>query len=312
MNPLIVLRQMIVILIMILTGFFCQKRGYIQDSHSKSMSFLVANVFNPALVLSSVLSSEKVTDFTMVNRSFLAAVSLAAMMVASAYLLTWRKKEDRRKTVMLRLLYIFNNMGFIGIPVVRSVLGEKYVVYVAVFMLVYAVLGYTLGISMMDGVSRISLDNLKKIVNTGTVSAVLALFLFYTGIRLPQLITLPVTYLGGAATPMCMIVTGMLLARRENLLQLFRDAELVRIAGIKMLLPLVIAFVLHFLPIPGEIRQLTFILSAMPVGNLQLMQLNERGWDTTLLSDSIIVTTILSVVSIPVLVFIYNAVPFLR
>ena len=312
MNPLIVLRQMIVILLMILTGFFCQKKGYIQDSHSRSMSFLVANVFNPALVLSSVLSSEKVTDFTMVNRSFLAAVSLAAMMVASAYLLTWRKKEDRRKTVMLRLLYIFNNMGFIGIPVVRSVLGEKYVVYVAVFMLVYAVLGYTLGISMMDGVSRISLDNLKKIVNTGTVSAVLALFLFYTGIRLPQLITLPVTYLGGAATPMCMIVTGMLLARRENLLQLFRDAELVRIAGIKMLLPLVFAFVLHFLPIPGETRQLTFILSAMPVGNLQLMQLNERGWDTTLLSDSIIVTTILSVVSIPVLVFIYNAVPFLR
>ena len=112
--------------------------------------------------------------------------------------------------------------------------------------------------------------------------------------------------------PMCMIVTGMLLARRENLLQLFRDAELVRIAGIKMLLPLVFAFVLHFLPIPGEIRQLTFILSAMPVGNLQLMQLNERGWDTTLLSDSIIVTTILSVVSIPVLVFIYNALPFLR
>lgn len=312
MNPIIVFRQMLIILIMILTGFFCQKKGYIQNSHSRSMSFLVANVFNPALVLSSVLSSEKVTDFTMVNRSFLAAAALSAMMVASAFLLTARPGRDRHKTVMLRLLYIFNNMGFIGIPVVRSVLGEKYVIYVAVFMLVYAVLGYTLGISMMDNVKRISLQNLKKVVNTGTVSAVLALFLFYTGLRLPQIITLPVTYLGGAATPMCMIVTGMLLAQREHLLQLFRDPEIVRIAVIKMLLPLAFAFVLHFLPIPAEIRQLTFILSAMPVGNLQLMQLNERGWDTTLLSDCIIVTTILSVISIPVLVFIYNALPFLR
>ena len=86
---------------------------------------------------------------------------------------------------------------------------------------------------------------------------------------------------------MCMIVTGMLL-------------------------PLVFACIMRVLPVPAEIRQLTFILSAMPVGNLQLMQLNERGWDTTLLSDSIVVTTIFSVVSIPVLVFVYNALPFLR
>ena len=312
MNPLIVFRQMVIILILILTGFFCQKKGYIQNSHSRSMSFLVANVFNPALVLSSVLSSEKASDFTLVNRSFLAAVSLCILMVASAFLLTARNKGDERKTVMLRLLFIFNNMGFIGIPVVRSVLGEEYVIYVAVFNLVYAVLGYTLGISLMDHMTRISLQNLKKVVNVGTISAVLSLFLFYTGLRLPQVITLPVTYLGGAATPMCMIVTGMLLAQKDDLLRLFRNAEMMRIAGIKVLLPLVFACIMRLLPIPSEIRQLTFILSAMPVGNLQLMQLNERGWDTTLLSDSIVVTTIFSVISIPVLVFVYNAVPFLR
>ena len=312
MNPLIVFRQMVIILILILTGWFCLKKGYIQNSHSRSMSFLVANVFNPALVLSSVLSSERATDFTLVNRSFLAAAALTAMMVASAFLLTARSGADRRKTVMLRLLYIFNNMGFIGIPVVRSVLGEEYVIYVAVFNLVYAVLGYTLGISLMDNVTRISLQNLKKVVNTGTIAALLSLFLFYTGLRLPQVIALPVTYLGGAATPMCMIVTGMLLAQKEDLPGLFRNTELIRITGIKMLLPLVFACIMRALPIPAEIRQLTFILSAMPVGNLQLMQLNERGWDTTLLSDSIVVTTIFSVVSIPVLVFVYNALPFLR
>lgn len=312
MNPLIVFRQMVIILILILTGFYCQKKGFIQNSHSRSMSFLVANVFNPCLVLSSVLSSERATDFTMVNRSFLAAVSLAVLMVASAYLLTIRAGSDRHKTVMLRLLFIFNNMGFIGIPVVRSVLGEKYVIYVAVFNLVYAVLGYTLGISMMDQVTRISLQNLKKVINTGTVSAVLSLFLFYTGLRLPEIITLPVTHLGGAATPMCMIVTGMLLAQKEDLLRLFRNAEIMRIAGIKVVLPLLYACIMRLLPIPAEIRQLTFILSAMPVGNLQLMQLNERGWDTTLLSDCIVVTTIFSVISIPVLVFVYNALPFLR
>ena len=49
----IVFEQMLVILIMIAVGYGCYKKKWITDAGAKTMSFLVANITNPAIAISS-------------------------------------------------------------------------------------------------------------------------------------------------------------------------------------------------------------------------------------------------------------------
>ena len=76
---------------------------------------------------------------------------------------------------------------------------------------------------------------------------------------------------------------------------------------VKMILvPLVIAAVLKRLPISEELARVSVILMAMPVGSMTVLLLKENNLEETLCSDSIILSSLLSIVSIPFLVFCYR------
>lgn len=58
MSTILVFEQMMVILLLMLVGAITQKIKQIDQSQQQLLSWLVVNVFNPALSISSVLSSD--------------------------------------------------------------------------------------------------------------------------------------------------------------------------------------------------------------------------------------------------------------
>ena len=308
MDAGIVFQQMLVILLLVLAGFLTRRSGMVGSGHSGALSKLVSSVFNPALIISSMISDPSPKNYAEIRTVFLAAALMYAFLFAAAYLLTAGKRRMYRDKTALRLIYIFPNLGFIGIPVVRAVLGEHYILYVAIFMLEFSILIYSYGELHLEEGARFSLKSLRPMLNIGTFGSLLALFLFFTGIPLPLPIASALEILGSATTPVAMIVTGFAIAEQSDLKKILTDGSTWVCTLLKMLvIPAAFILLLKVLPLPEDIRSLSLIMIAMPAANMPLILISEKGWDTGLYSRVIMLTTVLSVITLPLLVLLYQA-----
>ena len=118
---MIVLKQVIIMALLILTGVICYKTNVISKEASKSLSSLVLMVVNPIVIIVSyqVEFDEKLLKGLLLALLF-SVISIGAAIVLSHILL--RKKEERLS--LERFSCIYSNCGFMGIPLVNGVYGD--------------------------------------------------------------------------------------------------------------------------------------------------------------------------------------------
>lgn len=307
-DPLNVLEQMIVMLILILSGYFVQKMGKVTGDNKKFLSFLVVNIFNPALLISSVITNHAERDYFSVWITFAIAAAMFAIFIIVAQIASYFTKNESDK-VTIKLMFVFSNLGFIGLPVIKNVLGDEYVIYNAIYNLVYNVVFYTYGISLTkkeDGGFKFS--NLKGLLSMGTLGAVAAISLFFLNVHVPAIAEKSIVFFGASCVPMALFIIGITLGEQESLLNIIKSAKNWLFLVFKMIiLPLLCAVVIKYMPgIQDEHKFLALLMIGMPVGSLPLLLLAEKNMDATFCSNGIIITTIFSVLTLPGIVWIYQ------
>ena len=130
---MIILRQMAVLAVLVLIGFFSFKKEIIDRKFCRQLSVIITDFTNPALILSVVATG----DFSATRRELLTALLIAAgiyalLCVLGALIpgLLGVRPEDRR---FYHLLTVYTNTGFIGIPLAQAVLPGSTMVYVVIF-----------------------------------------------------------------------------------------------------------------------------------------------------------------------------------
>lgn len=200
MTFLTVFFQMSALLIMIGAGYLITKKGMMDEHTNNQMSHLIVRIFNPLLVLSSAANSVgQVSPDTVILAGCIAAGMFLVFIVAGMIISPFFEK-DRMQRKMIQLMFVFSNVGFIGIPVISSIFGTEYVIYVSEFMLVYTLVFYTYGIALMDG--KLTAASCRAMINPGTLSGIAALGIILFDIRLPEFIKTAITYLGNITSPM--------------------------------------------------------------------------------------------------------------
>lgn len=311
MQASVILEQMLVILCLVAVGYYVCKRGMITGEQKQGLSSLVVKVFNPALIIAGVLSNgngEKNMGYVIMT--FFVAAGMFASLILVAQLVNRLGGLPERGRVERILMYIFSNVAFIGIPVVRAVLGAENIIYVAVFILEFNILFYTYGYSLMEEDSSFSMEQFKKILNPGVVASIVALFIFFLQIPVPPVLADTTNALGNAITPLAMMIIGIGLGEQKSLMCVFGNVKLYLFCFVRMLLiPLAGAVVLHFLPIPEILKNVTLIMLAMPIGAMPLLLLSERNWDCSNCSNGIVLSTVFSSFSMPTVVWFYQQIP---
>lgn len=313
MDPLATLQQMLVVLVLIAVGYVAYRSKMVNSGSLRSLSRLTADIFNPAIIFSSMVVNTGGNRPQFVGGIFL----VAALMFLTAIVIGWvfsrvlsRRKEARD---VFELMFIFSNMGFVGIPVVSSLFGQEYVFYVAIYIFEYNVLFYTLGIRLIGSLGgqpdkKLSLfQRIRPMFNMGTIACLAALAVFALRIPVPRVIGSSVTYLGNAVVPLSLMIIGCNVAQQPDLSAIFRDKTAYVFTVLKMLaLPVICIFILKLIPMPETIRQLSMIMMAMPVGTMPLVVLTQNGINSRECSDGIIITSLASVVTLPVMAAIYQ------
>lgn len=290
---------MLALLIMIGAGYFVTKKGMLDAHTNNQMSDLIVNIFNPMLVLASAANSVGQISLAAMKLAGIIAVGMFLAFIIAGMVLSPLFEKDRELRKIFQLMFVFSNVGFIGIPVISSIFGAEYVVYVSEFMLVYTLVFYTYGIALMDG--KFSKDSLRAMVNPGTIAGLLAMAVILFEIQLPEFLNTAVTYLGNVTSPMALVAVGFALAD-SDIKKVFCQPRLYLFSVVKLLvLPLLLLPLLRFAVGTSDLLSVCMVMFGMPVGNMPLILGNQRGLDVTACSAAIILSTVLCVLTVPVL-----------
>lgn len=305
----IVMQQMIIIFILIAIGVFLFKSKHLTKESTRDVSWIVVNVTNPIMLLSAALEDDKKVD---VNTLFIAFVSFLAVyamlgLVSIAIPLLLGVKKDERYSY--RYMSVFANVGFIGIPFCSAVLGVHSLIYVSLCSLVFNFIFYTVGIAQMekigrrqhpDGAAKSGRPSFAKVVNSGTVFAVITIIIYITGVKLPGVADTTLNYIGRSTTFLSMIILGVSVAQ-VAVKEIFGKWRLYLFVLVRQIAVPIVMFLILRMFISNEIMLDTIVLlTAMPCANLPLMTAKQFDVEESTLSSGIILTTMLSIVTLPI------------
>lgn len=305
---MILLQQMVVLFIMMLVGFICRKRGMLSDEANKKISGLVVNVANPALILSAAISDHEGVSGKELLQTVILAVVVFAVLICLAHVIPKLLKTPGKDEGIYRVMMVFSNIGFMGFPILAAVYGSESLLYGSVFLIPYNILIYTYGIQTMKPKGKEKEPfRVSSIFNIGVIACILTVILYFLRLPIPDFVETAVLNLSNLTAPLSMIVIGDSLTKM-NIKSLFLDRRMLLFSGIKLLLiPVCATFLIKGIGLSPMLTGVCMIMLATPVGSMTAMLAQQCDGDYELASRGVALTTILTVITIPLVSIITGA-----
>lgn len=301
MDVFIVLQQMLVLLVMMMIGFFMYRWNWVDDHSCNHLSKLCVNVLNPCIIINGVLGKDRTADGSILYQNIIMMIVYFVILIILSYPLVKMLRVKLQMQSMYQLMLIFSNVGFMGIPVISSIYGQESIVYIVFYMLGYNFLLYTFGLYMaMKSSGQKVVFSVKRIFNVGVISSIIALIIFALNIQIPSSVGTFFNYMGNAVVPLSMMIIGTSVAQHGNK-KFFTDIKIYVFSAVKMLvIPIVAALLLRFVPVNAMVGGVFILMLAMPVGSIVVMLAKESGADDKECTKGSVVTTLLSILTIPI------------
>ena len=287
------------LLLLMVIGVIAFRKGIVTDAGRKSMSSLLINIILPCNILNSFLNKIEVNSELLTNCIMAVVISLAIQLAATyGSKLLFRSFPKEQSSVMSYGM-IVSNSSFIGIPVVEYLYGALSVMYTSVFQIPIRVTMWTAGLTLFTSVNK--KDAFKAVITHPCVIAVFTGFLLMLiPVEYPVFITGVISAVSKCTTAVSMIIIGSILAEIDYRQVLDKGAlyfSFIRLVAS----PLLVMLVLRMLNVPDIIMKLSVILTTMPAGNTTAILAEQYGADSKFAARIILVSTLMSVITIPVL-----------
>ena len=296
---LLIVSQLFKMLVILLVGIFCCRIGLVSTEGSRCISNLLLNIVNPCLIITVYQTDYDKTLVAGLLLSFAAALvsHFIAILISTAFI----RKNSSAESGLERYAAVYSNCGFIGIPLIGSVLGSEGVFYLTAYMTVFNLLTWTHGLSLMKGNFR--LRNLRDgLLSPMVLSTLLAMALFSIQFEIPGPLLDSMNYIADMNTPLAMMVAGFSVAH-SNLKDICTNLSIYKVAALKLLVvPLAVLLFLSFLPLDSTVAYTTLIASACPTATTITMMSILYNKNHAYASEIFSFTTVLSILTIPVVI----------
>ena len=311
----IMLKNVIVFVALAVPGYILVKTKILKQEQSGALSKLLMYVGMPFLILTSTINNI-VFDVSLLSTiGIVAAIGIAYTIITffASKPLTQMEREEKTRG-MLRFSAVFSNNGFLGIPLAMAVFGagSNVLTVVIIINIITNIFMYTLGIYLISG-DKSTVSWKKALLNPVLIAFIVGVALNLLKVKeyIPEISTFS-THFSNIVTPISMTILGMKMGG-VKLLPLFRSWKMYYVAGLKLILfPIVIVASLFALKgftsgvISYDIIIGVFIAFAMPTAGLASTFADGFDGDTENAVAFTLGTTILSIITIPVLYWILS------
>lgn len=296
------------LLMIVLPVFLIFGIGYISQKllkmDIKSISAMSLYILLPLLTFDTFYRNELTVDYLYL---FIFSVIITVVLIGITVLAGWFMKSTKEDVSAILLGTLFPNSGNYGAPVMLFALGAVAFDYAIVLMVLHGFIISTVGIfiaSFGSGGTISVKDAILSIFRIPVIYGAAAGLLFQLmDITIDDKLMDILQMTGNAAIPVVMLILGMQLAeiRKEN----FELRNINAVVLIRMVVSPIAAMVLvMFMPVDETMKMVFIILNAMPVAANSTMLAVQFNVKPNLVSFSTLVTTLLSLLTIPFFLYL--------
>ena len=290
---------MLILLAIVIVGYVAGKLKYMGGDFDRRLSNIIIDITCPALILSSTMGG-KLPDRSLILPLLGTSLLTYVLLTIAAWTLPrWlTKKSEDRGTVGFALM--FGNVGFIGYPIVGAIFGHEAVFYAAILNVVNTLSVFTAGVMLVNGERQRMAFQSKILVSTPMISAYLAILIVALGIdNIPSVISQPITMIGGITVPGALLIIGSSMSRLSWRMMLGSGVVYVTTAFRLLILPLLLYIIFRAMGFDSLVVNINTLVIAMPVATYGTILCLRYGRDTALITEITFISTLLSVLTIP-------------
>lgn len=292
--------QILILFIIMFIGVAAKRTRIINDSLQDSISVLLMDIALPALIVSS-------TNFVRTNEVLPNMISILIITIISyvltILLCTMTAKAlhfDKKNANVFITLIVFGNVGFMGYPVARAFFGEIGVFYSTTANLVFTTFLWTYAILLFNRHEKL---DIRKLLNIGTISSFIAIFMFIFQLRLPYPLQTALDLTGKMTTPLSMLLIGALIAEID-IIKLVSNKKVYLVSVIKLVfIPFITAYTLKFMGFNDMVISICTLMSSMPSGATNAIFAKQFDSEPMFASVGVFITTLLSILTLPLTVY---------
>lgn len=291
------------IALILILGFCLGRWKLISTSTNKELTNLLLTVFMPASLFVAFPSEYSQSSLDLFFAGLGAGVLIMLVLIVMSRVIfnRWWFKGGLRYESQFAL--IFNNATFLGYPIVATTFGPSGVIAYCGFIIAFNIALFSYGIWLFE--HKVSLKLLKSIItNPNIIAVLLGMVLFLTNLHLPSFITDAVGFVGNATTPLSIICIGFMLSHADFKI-IFKKWRLIVTALIQLILgPVVTCVILTALDFPTEVVSVCTLIQALPTATSLGLFATKYGGNNIESSELVTISTILSVVTMPLMILI--------
>ena len=292
---------------MTIVGYGAGKLGYLGGDFDRQLSRLVINLTCPALILSSAMTGE-LPDREYILPLLLISVVTYAVLTGVAYVLPRYLTRQKNNEGAIGFALMFGNVGFMGYPVVASIFGHEAVFYAAVLNVVNTFAVFTIGTVLITGKAEVEESRFQKKVlySTPMLAAYLTMLIVIFRIdNIPAWVCQPLTMIGNITVPAALLIIGSSMSNLPLRALMGNTTVYATTLFRLVLLPIGVYWLGILLGFSPFVVNINTVVIAMPVATYGTILCLKYHKDTTLMTEVTFITTLLSMVTIPLLVSMF-------
>lgn len=302
MDIMVVFQTMLKLFLLLILGFVLFKCHIFDEYTNKKISALIVNVASPMLIISSIAGvegSNKSIVFLMIGAGILMYIGFIILGKIINRIFPFPKKD----WPVYECMVVFANTGFMGYPVLLDVFGQEAVFYASLIHMAFNFFVYTYAIMCLTkGDDSEFKLNFKQLLTPGIILIFVGIFIYLFDIQLPSVLMDTINSVGSLTAPLSMMMIGSSLAVYP-IKNSFTDWRSYVFAFVRlMIVPFVTMLICRLIHIDPYYANITIITNAMPVGSMVLMLATQYNANVKIVTRNIVVSTLLSVITIPIVV----------
>lgn len=307
------LEQVIVLFLLIVIGYVIKKLKIISNDMNRDVSNLVMNVSLPAFIITAMNFSFSPDVLVKSGKLIVISVCIYILVIGISFFITKIMGTDGKTRDIFQYSIIFSNVGYMGYPVIKALMGDIGVFYAALYNLPFNILVWTFGVYILtrndmetdeDKLNNRRSINIKKFVNPGMIAIITGFTLFLFSIQLPYPIYRTLEILGSLTTPLAMIFIGSILADVKTS-EIFREKKVFILCIIRLvILPVLVMLILKAIGFSDYLVAIPVIITAMPIAANAAIMASRFNNDYHLASKVVFLSTLFSVFTIPLMVML--------
>ena len=303
---LLLMEEIIKLFVIMFMGYAVVKAGLMKSSESKSVSVILVYLVIPCVIIKAFQ-----VDYTPdVQKGLFLAIAAAVAVHILFLLITIPLRKIFQMDVIEQATSIYSNAGILVIPLVQELLGQDYVIYSSAYIAVQLILLWTQGKNMLCEEEK--LEWKKVFLNVNIISIIAGIVLFLFRIKLPAGVQDVLGMMNNMIGPLGMLLAGMTIAEVPLKLIFTKRRNYLSVALRLLLYPVLGLFLMKAIQIVVNLENSSQILLTVYLACVtpacasvtSMAQLYDK--DAAYASSLYVLTTLLSIVTMPVMVYLYE------